>query len=90
MAMDDQILRKRLLFRSWHRGSRELDLILGGFAERHLAALDRDQLDRYGRLLENSDPDVYDWLTGCAPWPDGIGEDLWRLLTASLAKDGNP
>ena len=90
MAMDDQILRKRLLFRSWHRGSRELDLILGGFAERHLAVLDRDQLDRYGRLLENSDPDIYDWLTGCAPWPDGIGKDLWRLLTASLAKDGNP
>ncbi len=90
MAMDDQILRKRLLFRSWHRGSRELDLILGGFAERHLAALDRDQLDRYGRLLENSDPDIYDWLIGSAPWPDGIGKDLWRLLTANLAKDGNP
>jgi antitoxin CptB len=90
MAMDDQTLRKRLLFRSWHRGSRELDLILGGFAEHHLAALDRDQLDRYGRLLENNDPDIYDWLTGCAPWPDGIGKDLWRLLTASLAKDGNP
>jgi len=88
--MDHQTLRKRLLFRSWHRGSRELDLILGGFAERHLAVLDRDQLDRYGRLLENSDPDIYDWLTGCAPWPDGIGKDLWRLLTASLAKDGNP
>jgi antitoxin CptB len=88
--MDDQTLRKRLLFRSWHRGSRELDLILGGFAERHLAALDRDQLDRYGRLLENNDLDIYDWLTGCAPWPDGIGEDLGRLLTASLAKDGNP
>ena len=90
MTMDDQTLRKRLHFRSWHRGSRELDLILGGFAERHLAALDRDQLDRYARLLENNDPDIYDWLTGCTPWPEGIGEDLWRLLTASLAKDGNP
>jgi len=88
--MDDQTLRKRLLFRSWHRGSRELDLILGGFAERHLAEFDRDQLDRYGGLLENSDPDIYDWLTGRAPWPTGIGEDLRRLMTASLAKDGNP
>ena len=67
-----------------------MDLILGGFADRHVATLDLDQLDRYGRLLENNDPDIYDWLTGCAPWPEGIGEDLWRLLTASLAKDGNP
>jgi antitoxin CptB len=90
MTMDDQTLRKRLLFRSWHRGIREMDLILGGFAERHLAALDRDQLDRYGRLLENNDPDIYDWLIGRAPWPAGIGEDIRRLLTASMAKDGDP
>jgi succinate dehydrogenase flavin-adding protein (antitoxin of CptAB toxin-antitoxin module) len=40
--------------------------------------------------LENSDPDIYDWLTGRAPWPVGIGEHLRRLLIASLAKDGNP
>ncbi len=67
-----------------------MDLVLGKFADRHLAALDRDQLDRYGRLLENNDPDIYDWLTGRALWPAGIGEDLRRLLMASLAKDGNP
>ena len=90
MAMDDQTLRKRLLFRSWHRGTREMDLILGRFADRHLGAFDRDQLDRYGQLLENNDPEIYDWLTGSAPRPEGIGQDLWRLLTASLAKDGNP
>jgi antitoxin CptB len=90
MAMDDQMLRKRLFFRSWHRGSRELDLILGGFAVRHLAGLSPDQLDQYGRLLENSDPDIYDWLTGCAPWPHGIGLDLRRLLTAGLTKEGDP
>ena len=67
-----------------------MDLILGGFAERHLPGLDRDKLDRYGLLLENNDPDIYDWLTGRAPRPAALGEDLWRLLTASLAKDGNP
>jgi antitoxin CptB len=51
MTDDDQILRKRLRFRSWHRGTREMDLILGRFADAHLAAMDRGQLDRYGRLL---------------------------------------
>ena len=85
MTIDDQTLRKRLLFRSWHRGTREMDLILGRFAERHLATMDRDRLDGYARLLENTDPDLYSWLTGRAPLPQGIGEDLWRLLMASFS-----
>src|SRR5689334_16095654 len=41
------IRRKRLLFRSWHRGTKEADLLLGSFAERHLAAFTPEQVDRY-------------------------------------------
>ena len=94
MTEDDQILRKRLRFRSWHRGTREMDLILGRFADANLAAMDRSQLDRYGRLLENSDPDIYNWLVGRGSPPDVAGEDridedLWRLLTASFHRSGN-
>ena len=44
--------RKRLLFRSWHRGTREADLILGSFADEHLAGFDEVQLDRYEALLD--------------------------------------
>src|ERR1700676_471039 len=55
--------RKRLLFRSWHRGTREADLILGSFAEQHLVAFDEAQLDRYEALLDQPDPDIFDWLT---------------------------
>ena len=54
--------RKRLLFRSWHRGTREADLILGSFAEQHLAGFDAAQLDRYEGLLNLPDPDIFDWL----------------------------
>ena len=85
MAIDDQTLRKRLRFRSWHRGTREMDLILGGFADRHLAALDHGQLESYALLLEESDPDIYEWLTGQGHCPASIDRDLWRLLTASFA-----
>ena len=87
MPIDDQTLRKRLLFRSWHRGTREIDLILGRFAERHLAAMDRARLDGYEQLLQNTDPDIYNWLTGREPPPATIGGDLWRLLTASFSPD---
>ena len=87
MPIDDQTLRRQLLFRSWHRGTREMDLILGRFAERYLPTLDSAQLDGYARLLENTDPDIYNWLTGREPRPAGIGDDLWQLLTASFFPD---
>ena len=61
--------RKKLLFRSWHRGTKEMDIILGNFAEKHLAALDDTQLDAYESLLEVPDPDIYNWVTGKTPPP---------------------
>ena len=57
------IKRKRLLFRSWHRGTREMDLLLGRFAEAKLAEMDAPLLDAYDAFLSNSDPDIYNWLT---------------------------
>ena len=47
MTLSPEIRRKRLSFRSWHRGTRESDLILGRFADAHLATFDDGQLDRY-------------------------------------------
>ena len=72
--------RKRLRFRSWHRGTREMDLILGRFADAHLAAMTQAQLDRYAALLENSDPDIYDWLTDRAAPPKTAESDVLQLL----------
>lgn len=72
--------RKRLRFRSWHRGTREMDLILGRFADAHLPFLTAEQLDRYAALLENSDPDIYDWLTDRAAPPTTADTDVLRLL----------
>ena len=74
------IQRRRLRFRSWHRGTREADLILGRFADAHLADFTAEQLDRYGALLEKSDPDIYDWLTGRTPVPATDDTDVFRLL----------
>ena len=74
--------RKRLLFRSWHRGTREADLILGSFADRYLAQFDEAQLDRYEVLLEWPDPDIFDWLAGRAAPPPESDHDVTRLLLA--------
>ncbi len=55
---------RRLLFRSWHRGIRETDLLLGRFADAHIADMTDGELDEYERLLEVQDHDIYGWVTG--------------------------
>ena len=80
LTSSSDIHRKRLLFRSWHRGTRESDLILGRFAVAHLAGFDAGQLDRYEALLECSDVDLFDWITGRATPPPEHNHDVTRLL----------
>ncbi|MBV9553126.1 MAG: succinate dehydrogenase assembly factor 2 [Alphaproteobacteria bacterium] len=74
--------RKRLLFRSWHRGTREADLILGSFADRYLGQFDAAQLDRYEALLDSPDPEIFDWIFGRAAPPPEFDHDVTRLLLA--------
>jgi antitoxin CptB len=54
--------RKRLIFRSWHRGMKEMDQIMGSFANKYVPIFSENDLDLYAQLLENSDPDIYDWI----------------------------
>jgi antitoxin CptB len=61
--------RRRLLFRAWHRGTREMDLIMGRFADAMIAELSEAELDAFERLAEQPEPDVYAWITGDRPVP---------------------
>ena len=61
--------RKRALFRAWHRGTREMDLVMGRFADREIAGLDEAELDAFERLMDEPDPSVYAWVTGQAEPP---------------------
>mgnify|MGYP001551527740 CR=1 FL=1 len=64
-----EALRRKLGFRAWHRGTREADLLVGSFADRHLPELDAVELGQFERLLTENDPDIYDWMTGRQPVP---------------------
>jgi antitoxin CptB len=78
--MDDR--RKKLRFRAWRRGFREIDLILGGFADRRLAELDDAGLDAFEALLEAPDQDVYLWITEEAVAPPEYDTPTLALIRA--------
>jgi antitoxin CptB len=63
--------RRRLLFRATHRGTRENDILVGGFVSARVAVFTDQELDAVEAILELPDPAVSDWLTGRVPLPDG-------------------
>ncbi len=64
-----EIARKRLIMRSMRRGIKEMDLILSDFASRALSGYDADQLALYEALLDESDLDIYHWVSGQSDAP---------------------
>src|SRR5438270_709490 len=76
------VRRRKLLFRAWHRGMRELDLILGLFADDQIAELADDELDQLERLMEVPDCDLLAWVMGQARVHPQYDTRLWRRLCA--------
>ena len=74
--------RKRLLFRCWHRGTREMDLILGRFADTTIASLTDDELTQLERLIEVPDPDLYAALSGDMPLAHSYAGPLFERIKA--------
>ena len=84
-GLDDR--RKRLLFRCWHRGTREMDLILGRFADAEIAGLGDDELAELERLIDVPDPDLYAALTGNQPIAPEYAGALFDRIKAFRAVD---
>lgn len=84
-GLDDR--RKRLLFRCWHRGTREMDLILGRFADAEIAAMRDDELTELERLIEVPDADLYAALISDKPLAPGYAGPLFDRIRAFRAVD---
>ena len=72
--------RRRLLFRAWRRGMRETDLIMGRFADAHIATLSDTDLDEFERLTEVLDRDLLAWVTGETNPPDDYRTEFFQRL----------
>lgn len=72
---------KRMTMRSWRRGIKEMDLILGPFADQRLASLSEEELLRYDLMLEENDHDLYQWVSGQGATPTAY-LDLITVIAA--------
>ena len=82
VAIDEtEARRRRLRYRAWHRGTKEMDLVLGPYADAHAAALDDAAITRLEALMDEADTDLLKWVMGQeAPPPDADVELLERLV----------
>jgi len=74
--------RRRLLFRAWHRGMREVDLITGRFADAHIGTLTETEVDDFERLMDVVEPDLLNWVMGAVATPDEFDTPLFRKMCA--------
>jgi antitoxin CptB len=72
--------RRRLLFRAWHRGMREVDLITGRFADAHIATLSEPDVDAFESLMDVPEPDLIAWIMGQAATPAEYDTALFRRM----------
>jgi antitoxin CptB len=84
-GLDDR--RKRLLFRCWHRGTREMDLILGRFADAEITRLTDQEMANLELLIDVPDPDLYAALTGSIPLAAEHAGPLFERIKAFRAGD---
>jgi antitoxin CptB len=75
--------RRRILFRAWRRGLREMDLALGQFADAHLTEFGYEEIGEFERWLDLPDPDILAWITGEAPTPAEFDTPLFARLRAA-------
>lgn len=77
---------KRMTMRSWRRGTKEMDLVLGPWADAHLATLDAERLAVYDRLLEENDQDLMAWILGQGQAPEEIAPLLTEISDFARAR----
>ena len=86
MAETAEARLKRMRMRSWRRGTKEMDLVLGPWADAQLAALPEAELAVYDRLLDENDQDLMAWLLGQSAPPEGLAPLLARIGAFSRAR----
>ena len=74
--------RRRILYRCWHRGIREMDLVFGQFADDEIATLSDGELDEFEAIMGEDDHDLHAWITGAKALPEHLRTPLFQRISA--------
>ena len=74
--------RRKLIFRSGHRGTKEMDLILGNFSLDHVPNFTLEEIEMFEQLLTENDPDLYNWIMGREDVPEASQSPIMDMLLA--------
>jgi antitoxin CptB len=77
---EDERRRKQIIYRANHRGIKEMDIILGGYASAFAMEMSADEIDAFVRLMDESDRDLYSWFTGDAALPEQFDAKLLQVI----------
>ena len=80
MAEDLEVRRKRLRYHSWHRGTKELDLVLGQFSEKYLPTMSENDIDLFEAIINENEHDIYAWLAGREPAPEQHENHIMNMI----------
>lgn len=84
------VRRKRIRFRGWHRGMKEMDIILGHFIDAELENLSEEELDQFEALLDVADDTLYGWIAGRGPVEPPHDTALFARIRTLAHLDGTP
>ena len=83
--MNRKVLLKKLLHRSANMGCKELDIVMGGFAQSHLSSLSDKELLQYQKILETNDTILYTWICGRSDVDNAGFYDIIELIKNSIS-----
>jgi antitoxin CptB len=90
MSENVETRRRRLLFRAEHRGFKEADLVIGGYARKNLPNMSEAALDEFEALIDTPDQELYAWIVGREPVPDEFQGPVFDSLAASAVAVAKP
>ena len=80
MAEDLEVRRKRLRYHSWHRGTKELDLVLGQFGEKYLPTMSENDIDLFEAIINENERDIYAWFAGRERVPEQHENHIMNMI----------
>ncbi len=84
--MSIEISRKKILFQAKHRGTKEMDVILGQYAEKEVKNMGEHELKLFEKIMHMSDIDLYNWITGKEDLPQNINNEILQKIINEQAK----